>query len=240
MTREDAWKGGAQNKPGPIQGRRMWALCRDRERWRLTNIAHATDEYWPRGVYEADCAMWGNHTDRTPSPHPSCHCGLYAFWNMSELERQQHIGMVTGIVLAWGRVRPGIEGFKAQYMMPIAVDLPMCQSYSCEEPATIGRISPHWTEPYPSYSFDPEGYRDAWEWVNCRSSAVSWLCDTHAISMAMTAETSSQGESGFTVDVQTVYGDLERYYECDVLPAGLDVSSSWDDVMNDQRKDPPS
>lgn len=203
---------------GTVMGRRMWTLERDRERWRLGNLAHATDQYWPRGVYEADCENWRSHSDRGPSPHPSCNCGLYAFWDLKDLREQYSFGNLTGIVEAWGRIRPGDEGFLARYMLPIALDWPVCGASDdqpfwdgtlwpllpgCTRMATNIIVYPTWTEPYPApYAENPEGYDAAWRWVNLRAS-IRGRCEEHLPERTVT---DSQGCG------------LTSSFECDAIP----------------------
>lgn len=234
------------DKPKPIMrdhflvGRRMWSLCRDRERWRLTNIAHATDDYWPRGVYEADCERWQRHSDRGPSPHPSCSCGMYGFWDMESLVDQMypnHDGLLTGIVWAWGRTLPGIEGFKSQFMLPVAVDYPVCMvdpNYRsndwnsttrrilhprsgmarCPYPVAWMEAQPRYVEEYPQPG--DEDWEIGHEWVNCRVDAPMWVCEEHVV-------VNSQQRDRWKVRASEVMRDLEVYYELEVLPP-LDFS----------------
>lgn len=225
---------GGTPPPKPIRkdthlvGRRMWILARDRERWRLSNIAYNTSNYWPRGVYEADCEYWQNHTDRGPSPHPSCHCGMYGFWNIEELAKQYHPYTVTGTVFAWGQVLPGNEGFKAQYMMPIAVDYPMCMGGAIDSPFTAYKhdydpervcgqaveymvaTSVEWAEEYPIPG--DEDWEIGYEWVNCRVRP-KWYCAEHADNVCPT-----QSQSSWRWPAWKVFADLSIYYELEVWP----------------------
>lgn len=222
MGSAESWQKNAIRQDETLVGRRMWALSRDSERWRLSNIAHQTGEFWPRGVSEAECALWKNHSDRSPSPHPSCRCGLYAFWTLEELLAQRHEGLVTGIVLAWGRVLPGEEGFQSQYMMPVALDWPRCAGsvnrdpYACLEPAEHLYVNgPLWKERYPREWEDSEA-ATAYDWVDCACSSLHWRCAAHK------GDGTREGnsEAGFWVKAADVMRDLERFYEVDILPVG--------------------
>lgn len=219
---------GPREHPEPIRkdstlvGRRMWVLARDRTRYRLTNIANATDEYWPRGVYEADCVNWHRHPDRTPSPHPDCACGLYAFWTWEELvaQRDGHHGMLTGIVQGWGRVVPGVQGFKSQFMQPVAIDWPMCAGQGdplvmkhsrCLEPSMwLTAHDPEWLPRYPREG--DEDWQVGYEWVDCRITEMHWRCDKHQFAKPQ------QGEEAFTVMTSTVMEHLAAFYEVDIMP----------------------
>lgn len=231
MSRAEAWRSKAIHKDSNLVGRRMWTFSRDRERWRLNNIAHATDNYWPRGVYEADCTKWQQHSDRGPSPHPSCHCGLYAFWNWEELAAQYHSGHVTGVVIAWGRTLPGDEGFQSQFMMPIAIDYPRCsmgltggvlagvQPSSCDEPAEWYHMAGvQYTEDYPT-QFD-EDWEIGFKWVNCKVGTGMAYCDKHSRDDGGRTLLNADNRNEFWVPSDTVMTDLERFYEVDILPAG--------------------
>lgn len=213
-----------------IVGRRMWVLARDSERWRLGNIAHHTEEYWPRGVYEADCANWTSHPSRhTPSPVKGCVCGMYGFWDMENLAAQYHAGHVTGIVYSWGHVLPGVEGYKAQYMMPVALDWPLCMGKGdvplksgegCDGDVEYAYFTQHsgryqslrWMEPFPGR--DDAEFETAHEWVDLRG-VPAWLC---AECLHDHGWAGQGGEDGFVTEAWRIFTDLERYYELEVLP----------------------
>lgn len=232
------------NRPQPIRkdsslvGRRMWYLGRDHERWRLTNIANQTSEYWPRGVYEADCTNWRQHRDRGPSPQNGCGCGMYGFWNMEELARQYHAGALTGVVYAWGRCHPGREGFKAQYMLPIAVDWPVCMgdatvptygygpswmkkslnapdynSVVCQNPVEYLLAEPQYLGDYPTMQEEAEE-GPGWEWVDLKLTP-RWYCIEHTNYHQGGYENHRER---FRVEAWRVLHDLEIYYELEVFP----------------------
>lgn len=238
MSKRDAWRSQAITQDSQLIGRRLWALARDGERYRLTNIAHNTEENWPRGVYEADCLRWKSHNDRwAPSPAPECGCGLYAYWSLEDLTNQwaSHVGSMTGIVMAWGRVLPGTNGFLAQYMMPVALDWPRCvastqspgyqggeppwaaNSDTCGRPAREIRCDGASFTDYP-LPYD-EDYAVGYEWADMRCSRLHPLCEKH-LRESEWLRADPQTERMFWIDVETCMTDLERWYEVEVLPPG--------------------
>lgn len=240
MAKRDAWRSKALTQDAQLIGRRLWGLSRDGERYRLANIAHNTMENWPRGVYEADCINWSRHKNRwDPSPVPECGCGLYAFWSLEDLTEQymMHTGSITGIVMAWGRVLPGSNGFLAQYMMPVALDWPRCMSAkdgtdpasappwdqtapyrpACGKPAVEMRVDDASFTDYPGiYDEDAEtGYA----WADMRCNRMLPLCEKHLLAPVFMRD-ATQGPSRFWIRCDEVMTDLERWYETEILPAG--------------------
>lgn len=76
--------------------------------------------FWqPRKRHEAICGRHGRHT----APDWYCHCGIWAFKSVDEmqevLQEQKYTGPgVLGTVTLWGKVIETEHGFRAQYAYP--------------------------------------------------------------------------------------------------------------------------
>lgn len=53
-------------------------------------------------------------------PHKSCHCGLYGYFDMDS-RKNNHLGVLTVIVQAWGRTEVHKSGFRSQFMKVVGI-----------------------------------------------------------------------------------------------------------------------
>jgi hypothetical protein len=116
----------------PLVGFRIWRGGPLRGEPRLSS-AHQLGR-WPRGAdARATCLPWDRPVPPThAAPDPGCACGIHAFFSrdlleayLSELRPPRALGerlfYVAGVVLGWGRVAVGVDGWRAEWGRPAAL-----------------------------------------------------------------------------------------------------------------------
>lgn len=116
----------------------------NRAQWTLAEPGHTTAECLPNRALRTVAGSWGPQSCDYP-PQRSCSCGLYA----SHLpQRENSFGAATGMtgqaygaVVGWGRrFRHGEEGFRAEYMKPVAFWIPPLKTYQRPAPSHVELI----------------------------------------------------------------------------------------------------
>lgn len=129
---------------GELRGFRAWSLHRTADG--VFSLGSSNNGHrgiiWQPGNLEAQHEAYNLAGDRAPEnhaiAHPTCRCGFYAFWTLELLARSNfaHSGSLIGFISAWGRVSPGLNGFRAQKARIEAIARPVCQhDLACGLPA---------------------------------------------------------------------------------------------------------
>jgi hypothetical protein len=96
---------------GAVIGYRTWLLEAGRLRAAVIEYAWQQD-----GPNKAICIANGNHTH---PPYKACHCGFNVFHEPPD-DLYTCEG-VLGAVVAWGKIHVHKEGFRAEYVLPVAL-----------------------------------------------------------------------------------------------------------------------
>mgnify|MGYP006269755107 CR=1 FL=1 len=179
---------------GMLTGYRHWAVGRVGGRFRLFPVFQVRRAPAPyaRGVTTARCAAEdpaGPHR----APDAGCSCGFYAFWTPQDASNHRgpvKHATILGRIDAWGKVLPGISGFRSENVMVAALAPPACTAPGCDVPSTSFVTRPHWTEwmtpggrTYPRINDRRHTtYRDGADFVASipHTDYLGWFCDAHS------------------------------------------------------------
>jgi hypothetical protein len=111
----------------PIFAWRMWRLRLDAE----TGLSLPELESCIYGDPWAELVAFKAECDRGhAAPHAECDCGIYATVTLEDALEQARWGqsavpnlVVIGPVHLWGRVRPHVQGYRAEYAYPVGLEL---------------------------------------------------------------------------------------------------------------------
>jgi hypothetical protein len=116
----------------PLVGFRIWRGGPLRVEPRLSS-AHQVGT-WPPGVdVRAICLPWDRPVPPThAAPDPGCGCGIHAFFSRELLEAYaserrppralgEPLFYVAGVVLGWGSVAVGVDGWRSEWGRPVAL-----------------------------------------------------------------------------------------------------------------------